>query len=220
MNLMLHKVSILLICALNVLLVFCVRDNSHHRNGEQCELDNNQGGICREAKNCEYALQLIKDKRIAEVSRCQFEGRIPIVCCPQDTLASKPTTEAPTTKPSTTQASKPVPKYPKSKKFKKALCKDIPVFTVFSPNIVGGEPADVGEFPFQVALGYKNLQTNKIEYNCGGSLIADDIVLTAVHCANRNNNLPVTVKLGRTSLVPDEYDYGEGEDIDIQVSKH
>lgn len=198
MKLTRHKISILLISALNVLNVLCVPDNSHHSRGDQCELDNNQGGICTEAKSCEYAIKLIKDRRINEVSRCQFEGRIPIVCCPHD----RPTT--------------PQPSYPKSKKFLTALCGQKKGPPTLNQNIVGGEPAGVGEFPFQVALGYRN-QDDIIEYKCGGSLIADDIVMTAAHCANRRETIPVTIKLGRASLVPDEYDYGEGEDIEIEV---
>ena len=110
----------------------------------------------------------------------------------------------------------PAPKYPKSTKFLTALCKNKNEIPNLNRNTIGGEQAGIGEFPFQVALGYKD-QNNEIDYNCGGSLIADDIVLTAAHCANRSDAVPVSVKLGRASLIPDEYDYEDGEDIQIQV---
>lgn len=110
--------------------------------------------------------------------------------------------------------------YPKSKKFSAALCKEqnngnVP-YTIekYTDRI----PAEVGEFPFQVALGYLN-EDGSISYDCSGSLIADDIVLTVAHCVNRKAYTPVTVKLGRTSLVPDENDNGVGEDIEIQVER-
>jgi len=197
-----------LICALNVLQVLGLPDNSHHST-PVCQLDNNQRGICKAAKNCEYVLELIKGKRYSEFSHCQFEGRTPIVCCPEGTSVSVKTT--------TTRAqAKPAPSYPKSTKFLTALCKYKHEIPDLNQNVVGGEPAGVGEFPFQVALGYKD-HNNEIEYKCGGSLIADDIVITAAHCANRQDSIPVTVKLGRASLIPDEYDFGDGEDIEIQV---
>ncbi|XP_070494837.1 chymotrypsinogen B-like [Chironomus tepperi] len=202
------KVSTLLICTLNVLQVYCARDNSHLSRGDKCELDNNQSGTCEDVRNCKYAMELMRGKRFKEVSRCGFEGNKLIVCCLQDSSPIEPTTTiVPTTPP---------PSYPKSKKFLNALCKKNGTNHVLNQNIIGGESAGVGEFPFQVALGYRNEEKNIIEYKCGGSLIADDIVLTAVHCANRRDTTPVTVKLGRASLVKDEYDYGDGEDIEIE----
>lgn len=118
-----HKILILLICYLNVLQVFCVRHNPYHRLGDQCELDNNRSGICKESYNCEYASKLINSGRIYEVSRCKFTQRKAIVCCPQKELLT--TTKSSLTKTPTTQASKTLaPKYPKSYKLDGALCKD------------------------------------------------------------------------------------------------
>jgi len=70
---------------LNFDYVFCIPDNSHHIEGDVCELDNNQSGICTEIRSCEYVKRLIADRRLSEVSRCQFKERTPIVCCPRDT---------------------------------------------------------------------------------------------------------------------------------------
>ena len=90
---------------------------------------------------------------------------------------------------------------PKSEKFTKALCMNISNKPSQSVVIKGTQPAEVGEFPYHVALGYNSsYYGNETEYNCGGSLIADDIILTAAHCVYRNQNRPVTVKLGRVCL--------------------
>jgi secreted trypsin-like serine protease len=66
----------------------------------------------------------------------------------------------------------------------------------FENKIINGDRADVGEFPFQAALGVKNLN-GELKFVCGGSLIADDIILTAAHCVNKKDNLPTMVRLGR-----------------------
>lgn len=43
--------------------------------------------------------------------------------------------------------------------------------TQIQSRIVGGKPSEMGAYPFFVNLG-----------ECGGSLVADDVVLTAAHC--------------------------------------
>jgi trypsin len=47
------------------------------------------------------------------------------------------------------------------------------------PRIVGGEHADIKDYPWQVALNIKRADGG---YLCGGSLVASKWVLTAAHC--------------------------------------
>ncbi|XP_013168614.1 PREDICTED: vitellin-degrading protease-like [Papilio xuthus] len=43
-------------------------------------------------------------------------------------------------------------------------------------RIVGGEDIDITGAPYQVSIVYAG------RHSCGGSIIADDLVLTAAHC--------------------------------------
>lgn len=52
------------------------------------------------------------------------------------------------------------------------------------PNIVGGTSAKQGEFSFIVSL-----QSDRYKHMCGGSLIADNWVLTAAHCVQEEKDL-------------------------------
>uniref|UniRef100_A0A182LTK9 Peptidase S1 domain-containing protein n=1 Tax=Anopheles culicifacies TaxID=139723 RepID=A0A182LTK9_9DIPT len=51
------------------------------------------------------------------------------------------------------------------------------------PKIVGGEEAIPHEFPYQISLQWNFNQDDQEPFHfCGGSLIADQYVLTAAHC--------------------------------------
>jgi secreted trypsin-like serine protease len=81
------------------------------------------------------------------------------------------------------------------------------------PRIIGGEPADFGEYPFMVALLFEpTAGTDFQKQYCGGSLISSRWVLTAAHCADfLESPSEVAVAIGRTNL-----DSTEGQRIAVR----
>ncbi|CAG9837619.1 unnamed protein product [Diabrotica balteata] len=66
---------------------------------------------------------------------------------------------------------------------------------------LGGETADLGQFPWMALLGYQQNQLNFIEYLCGGTLITETFVLTAAHCLGVGpNHQLVQVRFGELNL--------------------
>lgn len=62
-------------------------------------------------------------------------------------------------------------------------------------RIVGGEYADIREFPHQIALEIYN------EISCGGSIISEDWVLTAAHCVDKFFTITAfTIRSGSSSI--------------------
>lgn len=72
---------------------------------------------------------------------------------------------------------------------------------IIDPSIVGGAPADPGEWPWQVAL-IQGGATDYYNYQfCGGSLVAPQWVVTAAHCVNGATTTSVDVVAGLNDLV-------------------
>lgn len=70
------------------------------------------------------------------------------------------------------------------------------IATVLIPsNILHGKAVDLSEFPHMAALGYENID-NGYDFDCGGSLIAEQWIVTAAHCVKQNRK-PVIVRLGK-----------------------
>jgi secreted trypsin-like serine protease len=81
------------------------------------------------------------------------------------------------------------------------------------PRIIGGEPADFGEYPFMVALLFEPTAGNDFQKQyCGGSLIGSRWVLTAAHCADfLAGPQEVAVAVSRTHL-----DSAEGQRVAVR----
>ncbi|MEM7129847.1 MAG: trypsin-like serine protease [Chloroflexota bacterium] len=85
--------------------------------------------------------------------------------------------------------------------------------TIDVPTIVGGEEAEVGEWPWQAALMLTSSFTGRpgLRQFCGGSLIAPNWILTAAHCVPGLTPSDVVVVLGRHRLSS-----SEGEEIGVR----
>jgi secreted trypsin-like serine protease len=83
-----------------------------------------------------------------------------------------------------------------------------------TPRIIGGEPADLGEYPFMVALLYEPIDgTDYQKQYCGGSLIGSRWVLTAAHCVDFLESADeVAVAVNRVEL-----DSRQGTRVDVKA---
>ncbi|CAB3991891.1 MAM and LDL-receptor class A domain-containing 1-like isoform X1 [Paramuricea clavata] len=76
-------------------------------------------------------------------------------------------------------------------------------------RIVGGQKAQPGEWPWQVALMRGTFQF------CGGSLVSNQYVITAAHCIDSTDWDSVTIRVG-------EHDLGvyDGHEQDISIARY
>lgn len=52
-----------------------------------------------------------------------------------------------------------------------------------NPRIVGGSPAPIGAYPWQISIGISNVPSS-IGHSCGGSVINERYIVTAAHCVD------------------------------------
>jgi len=152
--------------------------------GDQCILRDELQGICQKFQDCKGSVkELILQKNFSEISMCAFDRNEPVICCENIT---EDITEDIIPAPSNINTP-----------FEKLLCKNSEKVIQLSQNIIGGDFANVGEFKHQAVLGYQKNPQGPIEFNCGGAIITDRLVLTAAHCVNLER--PKIVRLGRVS---------------------
>jgi secreted trypsin-like serine protease len=74
-----------------------------------------------------------------------------------------------------------------------------------SPQIIGGDPAEPGEYPFMAAILNETISGDDYQKQfCGGSLVDDDWVLTAAHCVEDTAPSSLAVAVGRRVLTSTE----------------
>jgi hypothetical protein len=82
------------------------------------------------------------------------------------------------------------------------------------PDVVGGSPTTIAEWPWQVALAVRGSGSGYDRQFCGGTLVAPTIVITAAHCLHNGATFyspdNFSVISGRTTLSS-----GEGEEINF-----
>lgn len=77
-----------------------------------------------------------------------------------------------------------------------------------TPLIIGGVQAKSKEFPHMVAIGYGKSGDTDVSWECGGSIISENYVLTASHCLESDNRGPaIRVRTGTTKLKQPDSEY-------------
>uniref|UniRef100_A0A336MYP3 CSON009919 protein n=1 Tax=Culicoides sonorensis TaxID=179676 RepID=A0A336MYP3_CULSO len=67
---------------------------------------------------------------------------------------------------------------------------------------VAGQDAYEREFAHMAAIGWTD-ENGQIEWNCGGSLISENYILTAGHCLSFKGKAPDVVRMGDLNLQSD-----------------
>ncbi|OAD61523.1 Venom protease, partial [Eufriesea mexicana] len=138
-----------------------------------CTTPNQEAGTCINIRNCQPLLTMLQREGLAAAdylrkSVCTYENGDPIVCCP-----GTPNREG---KDITEKVYGPL--HPPQCGYS----------NVTHTKIVGGAPAELGAWPWIAELGFRD-STNPAQpkWLCGGSLISARHVLTAAHCAIRDD---------------------------------
>nr|CAI5841149.1 unnamed protein product [Callosobruchus analis] len=171
--------------------------------GDACDTTEGLAGICRLLEDCPSARKKIQSGQFPEI--CGFIGTQSIVCC-ESKEASKEQ-EHPTKKIVGTKCQEKCREYAQYAyeiKESPTLSADSHVSKVLEctferePLIVGGTDASRREFPHMAQVGYRR---EKTLWYCGGTVIAENFVLTAAHCLWHNQHgKPVKVRAGMTNL--------------------
>lgn len=74
--------------------------------------------------------------------------------------------------------------------FAQAAAYSIPTIQSRGGDIVNGTDADIKDFPYQILLRYNNT------FDCGGTILSKDTILTAGHCVEERQPADITILVG------------------------
>ncbi|KAJ3653953.1 hypothetical protein Zmor_013173 [Zophobas morio] len=163
--------------------------------GTSCTTPAQTPGTCVTINDCPVLLNLLltqsNNKTVRNYLRssvCENNGRNPVVCCPLQRSGIQNDNNAPSN-----PGSVRLPRSP-----------NCGFSNTTTPRIINGVPAKLGEFPWIVALGYRNAKNPDLpRWLCGGSLITSRHILTAGHCVYNQSNLYLA-RIGDLDLFSDD----------------
>ncbi|XP_050544574.1 venom protease-like [Daktulosphaira vitifoliae] len=216
-----------------ILFVYKVVISQHNIAGV-CVRPNNENGVCLNIKNCQpLLLMLLNNKNnntainFLRKSMCGYEGKTPKVCCELESILSNVNNNKTDDKNEETNTKKFLSitenvSMNKSESYSKLPSTSSCGRITSSPKfrIIGGHPAELGNWPWIAALGYKTINetNNRIDWLCGGTLISDRYVVTAALCVVKTGEKEVSVvRLGELDLDPKIND--GASPIDVIVEK-
>ncbi|XP_050544569.1 venom protease-like [Daktulosphaira vitifoliae] len=223
-------------------LIFLLKAVNTQVNSD-CFTPNDENGVCVNIKRCPHLLNLLESQRrnstvvaFLRNSMCGYEGRDPKVCCGLDNenannnvnmnsnngnddnfgSSTRPTRPGTTQRPTTSSYSETVISS------KLPLLNSCGRSNATQNRIVGGQPADLDDWPWIAALGYvssnSRQNSNSPQWLCGGTLIADRYVITAAHCTVGIGQRRLAIAhLGDLDLNPNVRD-GAGP-VDVPVER-
>ena len=86
-----------------------------------------------------------------------------------------------------------------------------PLFLFSQADIVGGDDANISDYPYQAALGYQSSQNSFFSAYCGASIINEYWALTAAHCVQGENANTTSIRVGATNS------YASGGDMPVEA---
>ncbi|KAB0801690.1 hypothetical protein PPYR_03881 [Photinus pyralis] len=193
--------------------------------GDRCTLQSsNSKGVCRVLSLCIPAREKLKKGISPDL--CGFKGVFPVVCCeevsttsnPESRIATEPAYEGygATSRKKCWEYQKYV--YEKELVNYSEVTSDTCALVAI-PNIVGGTEALTREFPHMALIGFDN--KGKPSWECGGSLISDEFVLTAAHCMYQSSlGEPKYVRLGDVKLFSNSGDENVQDFTISQLIRH
>ncbi|KAK8775036.1 hypothetical protein V5799_010430 [Amblyomma americanum] len=164
-------------------------------DGAPCTVsESGQPGTCVPLDRCAPLQELVRQKKFPPL--CDLRDGVAHACCPRNQLPGVGPTATP--RPPLDRVIKIEGlKYENGKYCGKTPNK--PGHIDFIPVVKGGKDAQLGEYPFMVAVFRDGVKV--LNFWCGGTLIARRVVLSAAHCYyNSLSDTHYVVRVGGVSI--------------------
>uniref|UniRef100_A0A224XE75 CLIP domain-containing serine protease n=1 Tax=Panstrongylus lignarius TaxID=156445 RepID=A0A224XE75_9HEMI len=187
-------------------------------SSSSCTTVEGDGGMCMNIRQCPSLLDLLRNSRhkpgVADYLRksvCGYDNNDPRVCCPNQ-QSDRPSVNngsgRRTTEGTITDNGDDYPELLSPPQCGRTSVQKI--------RIIGGQPSELGAWPWIAVLGYRSNRSPVTQWLCGGALITTRHVLTAAHCTRHPSLNLFKVRLGELDLDNNVSDGADPIDVDIE----